>query len=1466
MKNRTKWLKERTAICIVTSTLVITNAKLTFDLPIGNAKETNQDEAMTSVVVEMEGAPAIQVLPNSEYLGATSKSTERKLKEKIESLKYSHGTVLQKIKEKRIPFNKSNEYTFTFNGMSLQVPKNKVDEMRSLPGIKEIYLDQEYHANLTKSVPLIGAPDVWSKHDNNNQEVTGKGVTVAVIDTGVDYDHPDLGGAFGPGQKIVGGYDFVNNDNDPMDDQGHGTHVAGIIGAHGNMQGVAPDASITAYKVLNQDGSGTTSNIIAAIEASISPDNPYPADVINMSLSGPGDGTDPVSIASQNAVDAGVVVVAAAGNDGPSYGTIGAPAIAEGVLAVGASISGIKVPDAKMVTPVEGNLSVTRLGFTANPPETAITRELVDVGVGGLENYEGLDVKGKIVLIQSPQGVEPMQHYYREAITAQEKGAEAAIFFAPEQSGPVFKSGDTMQSHYTSNPYEKLKGQHQFLTGSSMDGRLETLVAMKIDGTKAEELKSNLAKGTVKIMITGVDATDQIADFSSRGIYDVNAKPDLVAPGVEINSTYIKSQNNESGYERLSGTSMAAPHVAGAAALLKQLKPSWNGSDISSALKETAKPLSSFDLLTQGAGRLDVKAAAETNVVASPNGLNFGIADLKDSKIHRSASLSLSNYGEKPVDIDFTVKDDTKTEASVTVSPSNIHLEPGKQVNVEVNINMNRPDQDTDISGWIEGNIQSAKEPQHIRVPYKFITRHFQITASPDPIGSTVSETTAYIYSPVYLTQAPKVTVRTPSGKTKEVTAIFDHDRWWKVPVQTDEVGIYRIDASSTIKDTKNIESTIIGSGFLEKLPAVNEHASTWKTIGPYSNTGLMNFDLKNSNSMTVLPSLSLSFFRSEDKAETWHEYRGFPVAGGLPRDIAVDPSNEENLYVAINSRGLDLTYEGKIVASKDGGKTWKTLAFPNIGIVDLEIDKTGQKLVAISRNEVYVSTDRGINWVKMPGNWSFLNKVKLLNNDLYVSASEDFINFGIYLFKDVFSGFSKSNLLFEAPGFLATREIDGNEDILITGTDSTGPNHGVFASYNKGKDWIEITHNNIPFKSIARIEIIDGEIYIGTFYDGIWKSNDNGKTWKEMEKPLPGSNSLEIDFALGGKSSPKGMRPFYVSSEQAGIYRTENKGETYKRIGIPGANVYSLAISRNSKGYQLLAGTDSNTYMTALPNQNKVDSSILEWGAAEGEGRAGESVYEIATSPSEPNVVYKIRYSAWTGLYVYRSNDGGKKWDQKFEDGGVPLALHISPTDSKQIIISYYNSDGPGIFISKDAGENWKKIKQKHSFTAIVAANSKNPNRIWAGGNEGLFLSEDMGQTFKKIQNTPVSSIAVDSQNPDHLVVGGNYLYRSTDGGKSFEKAMVAGSNELNMFINDIIVSPNNGNIIYAASGAFRKSGLIKGGRGVLMSIDGGKTWTNVSEGLENKNATALELSPDEKYLFVGTQGGSVHRMKLNK
>ncbi|MFA4956987.1 MAG: S8 family serine peptidase [Candidatus Methanoperedens sp.] len=230
------------------------------------------------------------------------------------------------------------------DAFSAKMPAAKISMLSRMPEVEKIYYDQivslpphplpETGILMTRSTQTIGANYVW-----NTFGYTGTGIKVAIIDTGINYNHPDLGGGFGPGKKVADGYDFVNNDAFPMDDNGHGTHVAGIVAANGGIIGVAPGATLFAVKVLDSAGSGSTSNVIAGIDWSIA----HGANVISMSLGGSGQPNDEfadvLNIISDAAVDKGVVVVIAAGNEGPGTGTVGAPGSAKKVITVGASSS-----------------------------------------------------------------------------------------------------------------------------------------------------------------------------------------------------------------------------------------------------------------------------------------------------------------------------------------------------------------------------------------------------------------------------------------------------------------------------------------------------------------------------------------------------------------------------------------------------------------------------------------------------------------------------------------------------------------------------------------------------------------------------------------------------------------------------------------------------------------------------------------------------------------------------------------------------------------------------------------------------------------------------------------------------------------------------------------------------------------------------------------------------------------------
>ncbi|MGE5499303.1 MAG: S8 family serine peptidase, partial [Syntrophothermus sp.] len=232
---------------------------------------------------------------------------------------------------------RKKEYYKVFNGASLKIPRGMRDGIAGLPYVKKVYKDGIKRTIIKDAVKIVGADSVWSKYQDQ-----GDSIRIGVIDTGIDYMHPALGGGIGPAFKVMGGYDFVNNDNDPMDDYGHGTHVAGIIAADSDsIRGVAPHARLYSYKALDMYGRGYDSDIISAIEAVSDPDNDGSdsdkLDIVNMSLGDyAGNPYDAVTSAVNNAVRSGITFCIAAGNAG-DYSTIGSPGTAELAITVGAS-------------------------------------------------------------------------------------------------------------------------------------------------------------------------------------------------------------------------------------------------------------------------------------------------------------------------------------------------------------------------------------------------------------------------------------------------------------------------------------------------------------------------------------------------------------------------------------------------------------------------------------------------------------------------------------------------------------------------------------------------------------------------------------------------------------------------------------------------------------------------------------------------------------------------------------------------------------------------------------------------------------------------------------------------------------------------------------------------------------------------------------------------------------------------
>lgn len=303
-----------------------------------------------TVIVKMKGAPVNLRSRAMSTAGARSA---------LDAMKQSHMNVILKLLNMQKSGTHTSalaanafikyDYCRVLNGFAARIPAESVDALRRDPDVEAVCPDSPVKALwLTDRWFLqTHVDDVWLRG------YYGTGVTVAVLDTGIDYTHPSLGGGIGPGHTVIGGYNFTNNTIDCMDHHGHGTAVAGMVAANSvngsGVQGVAFGAKLLAYKVLDDNGSGITSVILAGLERALDPDQDPAtddaADIVLMSF-GNSDCNDQImNDAIENATKAGALCVASAGNDGydKAFSSVSSPASAPSALGVG-SVDGSDNP------------------------------------------------------------------------------------------------------------------------------------------------------------------------------------------------------------------------------------------------------------------------------------------------------------------------------------------------------------------------------------------------------------------------------------------------------------------------------------------------------------------------------------------------------------------------------------------------------------------------------------------------------------------------------------------------------------------------------------------------------------------------------------------------------------------------------------------------------------------------------------------------------------------------------------------------------------------------------------------------------------------------------------------------------------------------------------------------------------------------------------------------------------------
>ena len=456
----------------------------------------------------------------------------------------------------------------------------------------------------------------------HNYGLDGSGIIVSVIDTGVDFTHPDLLG-LGLEGKIIGGYDFIDNDETPEDSNGHGTQVAGIIASNGDLKGIAPNSKILAYRV-SEDGESVSSNlIIKAIEKSIE-DN---ANIINISL-GINQTNTKLDQVVTKAVQNNIFVVTAAGNFGPESSTIGSPAINPDVITTGATFNDVSSSLVSTFKIKEQQFNIFPMVGT-QPLEEPITAQIIFGKYGRAQDISAIDVEDSILLVERGSDIEDEIVFFSDKErNASDSGAKAIVVYNSE---PGIFFGELI---------------HEFVD-EDYNPTIPTLSMSREDGLVIKQMLQSHTKGTLDVFYH----PDFVAFFSSRGpVSPFYMKPDIVAPGAFINTT-----DAGGNYKIVSGTSFAAPHVAGTAALVLQKNPQLTPEELKSILMTTSDMVSNeynerFPAEVAGSGRINAAKAIDSELIIIPPNLIFNLSAYNQIQ---TKDLEITGIDDQPVLVRF---------------------------------------------------------------------------------------------------------------------------------------------------------------------------------------------------------------------------------------------------------------------------------------------------------------------------------------------------------------------------------------------------------------------------------------------------------------------------------------------------------------------------------------------------------------------------------------------------------------------------------------------------------------------------------------------------------------------------------------------------------------------------------------------------------------------------------------------
>ncbi|WP_297742145.1 S8 family serine peptidase [uncultured Tessaracoccus sp.] len=638
-------------------------------------------------------------------------------------------------------FSVKRKFGLLVRGFSATLPANQIAALALDPDVASVKPLKTFQPSMETAAELSHSVQARSDFD-----VDGRGLVVSIIDTGIDIHHQDmrlddgvkgkLAVTKGFTEKVPYGWNFADENNEVLDTAGseHGMHVAGIVAANGGadrdvikngrISGIAPNAQLLAMKVFSNDAtrpSAYEDDVIAAIESSVK----HGADIINMSLGSP-NGTGQASVgearAIANAQAAGVQVIVAAGNEGLNGSPDGTLTDAMGMFDNGTHGSPASAPEALSIASINNTQSigsqaeavqgstVEKFGYQLQTG-TADGKEhvLVDGGVGKSDEIPA-EAKGNYVLIQ--RGEIAFSEKFNNAIA---KGATGVIIFNNAAGGDKFQG---------------MAGIDDI-----------TIPGAFLYQSTGEKLKQMIAAGETKLKLTdgriALPVADELApsSFTSWGTGpELNFKPQLAGIGGSVYSTV-----NDNKYKDNSGTSMAAPHVAGVFALgreayakrFPELSDRERNTLLRTSFSNTAQVLEKdgvpYAPRQMGAGLVDTKAALESSVFATVDGVpNVPLRELRGAK---TFTVTLENKGDKAYS--FTtggtcVLGETRdpngnaTQCSkgetLTASASSVTVPAKGQATVDFTIT---PAGAADhwVEGWAQLTSSDAKQPS-LSVPY----------------------------------------------------------------------------------------------------------------------------------------------------------------------------------------------------------------------------------------------------------------------------------------------------------------------------------------------------------------------------------------------------------------------------------------------------------------------------------------------------------------------------------------------------------------------------------------------------------------------------------------------------------------------------------------------------------------------------------------------------------------------------